>query len=73
MHLENNSVVLKGKVVDSADDYPLIGVSVTVEGQSVEIPYSNATETTVHLASAAFLYEDIDCTLAAMVTTIDAL
>ena len=40
-------------------------VTLTAEGQSVEIPYSNATETTVHLASAAFLYEDIDCTLAA--------
>ena len=30
---QSNSVVLKGKVVDSADGYPLIGVSVTVEGQ----------------------------------------
>ena len=40
-------------------------VTLTAEDQSVEIPYSNATETTVHLASAAFLNEDIDCTLAA--------
>lgn len=31
---QNVSVVLKGKVVDSADGYPLIGVSVIVEGKT---------------------------------------
>jgi hypothetical protein len=34
-------------------------------GDSIDIPYSNATETTVHLATMALLEEDIDCTLAA--------
>ena len=33
-------------------------------GAVVEIPYSNATENSVHLASAELLYEDVDCTLA---------
>lgn len=33
-------------------------------GAVVEIPYSNATENSVHLASAALLNEDVDCTLA---------
>ena len=33
-------------------------------GDVVEIPYSNATENSVHLASAALLNEDVDCTLA---------
>ena len=33
-------------------------------GAVVEIPYSNATENSVHLASAALLDEDVDCTLA---------
>ena len=40
-------------------------VTLTAEGQSVEIPYSNATENTVHFESAALLEgENIDCTLA---------
>ena len=34
------------------------------EGISLQIPYSNATETSVHFASEEFLYEDIDCELA---------
>ena len=29
---QNNPAVLKGKVIDSGDGYPLIGVSVMVEG-----------------------------------------
>ena len=29
---QDNVAVLKGKVIDSADGYPLIGVSVMVEG-----------------------------------------
>ena len=33
-------------------------------GDTIDIPYSNATETTVHLATMALLEEDIDCTLA---------
>ena len=39
-------------------------VTLTAEGQSVEIPYSNATENSVHFESAALLEEDVDCTLA---------
>ena len=39
-------------------------VTLTAEGQSVEIPYSKATENTVHFESAALLEENIDCTLA---------
>ena len=31
---QNSSVVLKGRVVDSSDGYPLIGVSVIVEGKT---------------------------------------
>ena len=31
---QNSSIVLKGKVVDSDDGYPLIGVSVIVEGKT---------------------------------------
>ena len=33
-------------------------------GVTVDIPYSNATETSVHFATAALLEEDVDCTLA---------
>ena len=40
-------------------------ITLSADGQTVEIPYSNATETSVHLASAHFLYEDVDCTLPA--------
>ena len=32
-------------------------------GVTVEIPYSNATENSVHFATAALLEEDVDCTL----------
>jgi len=40
-------------------------VTLSADGQSVEIPYSNATENTVHFESAALLEgENIDCTLA---------
>ena len=39
-------------------------ITLAAEGKSIEIPYSNATETTVHFATAGFLYEDIDCTAA---------
>ena len=40
-------------------------VTLSADGQSVEIPYSNATENTVHFESAALLDgENIDCTLA---------
>lgn len=41
-----------GKIVLSAD------------GQSMEIPYSDATENTVHFESEGLLMENIDCTLA---------
>ena len=33
-------------------------------GVAIDIPYSNATENSVHFASAEILEEDIDCTLA---------
>ena len=39
-------------------------VTWTVDGQTAEIPYSNATENSVHFATAALLQEDVDCTLA---------
>ena len=39
-------------------------VTLSAEGQSVEVPYSNATENSVHFATAALLEEDVDCTLA---------
>ena len=39
-------------------------VTLSADGQSVEIPYSNATENSVHFAAAALLQEDVDCTLA---------
>ena len=39
-------------------------VTLTVDGMTAEIPYSNATETSVHFATAALLEEDVDCTLA---------
>lgn len=40
-------------------------VTLSAEGMSVDIPYSNATENTVHFESAALLEgENIDCTLA---------
>ena len=34
-------------------------------GATLEVAYSNATETSVHMATAALLEEDVDCTLAA--------
>lgn len=40
-------------------------VTLSADGMSVEIPYSNATENSVHFATAALLDEDVDCTLAA--------
>lgn len=40
-------------------------ITLSADGLTVDIPYSDATETSVHLASADFLYEDVDCTLAA--------
>lgn len=43
----------------------------SVDGQSVEIPYSKATETTVHFESKSFLMENIDCTLAAELIPIE--
>ena len=39
-------------------------VTLTVDGMTEEIPYSNATENSVHFATAALLEEDVDCTLA---------
>ena len=39
-------------------------VTLTVDGMTAENPYSNATETSVHFATAALLEEDVDCTLA---------
>ena len=39
-------------------------VALTSEGKTVEIPYSNATENSVHFATMALLEEDVDCTLA---------
>ena len=39
-------------------------VTLTVDGMTAEIPYSNATENSVHFATAALLEEDVDCTLA---------
>ena len=39
-------------------------VALTSEGMTIEIPYSNATENSVHFATAALLEEDVDCTLA---------
>ena len=40
-------------------------VTLSADGQSVDIPYSNATENSVHFATAALLDgENIDCTLA---------
>ena len=39
-------------------------VTLTVDGITEEIPYSNATENSVHFATLALLEEDLDCTLA---------
>ena len=40
-------------------------ITLSADGLTLDIPYSDATETSVHLASAALLNEDVDCTLAA--------
>ena len=45
-------------------------VALTSEGMTIEIPYSNATENSVHFATAALLEEDVDCTLATSPITI---
>lgn len=39
-------------------------VTLSADGMLVEITYSNATENSVHFATAALLDEDVDCTLA---------
>ena len=40
-------------------------ITLSADGLTLDVPYSDATETSVHLASADLLYEDVDCTLAA--------
>lgn len=39
-------------------------VTLSADGVSVDIPYSNATDNSVHFATAMLLEEDADCTLA---------
>ena len=42
----------------------VVSVTDIDSGTTIDIPYSNATETAVHFATAALLEEDVDCTLA---------
>ena len=39
-------------------------ITLTLEGKSVEMPYSNLTENTIEISAEALLYEKINCTLA---------
>ena len=45
-------------------------VTLSADGQSIDVTYTNATATTVHFNAFELLYEDVDCTLAESFITI---